>query len=945
MMNRDKLLEMTDQISAKYIAEAKPVKTAARRSLLPESADGMSPAAEAAERADKGPGRIVQYITTGFAAAAALALVIGGGFFISRMNRPSVGNSGADSGKPESRYAIETPESSHRSDESSVPADAFVRGQKDGAAAVAAGKAEILLNGTFLGNVRKIYADPENDELQYLLVQPPEHIPVMLHLSKDIFVYESRSYVFRFRDGALSTEQFSMLYAESGLNEMLLSYAKEALPCDSVEPAESLSAEEQSAVNAVQLRWRPAADADSDYQKGYHAGIQDALGKSQAVRVEGGFFADIVDLLPNYGTGSIDDMIENAAVVARDKDGLFYLPFTDTAAQLLNLSDSVKGKTYFFLISAPRDTYLNADDTLRFDFHNMLRDGDRTLLVYDAREADASEKANPVDNIRIERLFRNEREDAQTKDRRGSLLGGTSVLRDGEKLYFNNESNEISISAVTDGSAIARMRETGLLTTTTFRVTDGERIYQQDAEGFKAIGDSEYFLTFQPAEFGVSERELQEIGSSGIVRVTKEWYFVNLHFTTGDNTGGDFDFWYNAETRSKVITVHGGDQEFSTNYFAPEMIPAADGSAVYLCGEKKIVRVPLPAKMGTELTTFEQAANGAQNIGRWAYSKSTDEIFWYSNRDNAVYSISGEGGSVKKHQPDVPMLSIFSAGDKLYGISADDTAQLLRLDPATDKTEKVTDLTVCCNAAAEKLSGSEKDEMRSAAANMQFLRPTAAWDDLIVMLTSNENYAAIDTATGKTVLIHPQDDLRLGACFVKVSGKTVQLLNSACLDAEDCLLPSRMDYDEEKLSRVWEKAAKSVQNDPQAVKGLFGYMLNNSDTAQLAAMQIIEEIYGVQFTDSGFSYMGCRDFLEHGINAMHAAVAAAEIEYENGALSEQAFEQELYAKYGLLTAPVLNQHNDLSLLEGRAKELGITVQDCVTYAEYFQNSLAVMPTL
>lgn len=863
-MKPEQIFDMTEHISAEYIAEAKPKKLRAMGEI-PADANWQETAPE--ETADSRTGKIMHYITTGFAAAAALALVVGGGLLISRMNKPQIADSGnsAESSTQESRTDSQNDSRSDNSqnDASSVAelTDGYAAGQAAAQADIGAHKAEVALNGTLTATVHKIYA-----EEGVAVMSPFQEDAFSAHLAAPILAQleTGKTYTFVFEDGRVQVSDRSLLFRDGYFDGALLSaLTPEELPVSTVRAPQ----DGEAGLDGNTVRWSKPCTGDEIYTAQFQKGYEDAYcmwtDKMQLAVLNGEFTAAVTDVMPRYGVSLSEG---NAAVMLRLGDFApdpFYLAINNhEVAETLQA-----GKTYTFTV---RDVYASmAWDTEAAEItasEGIIFTNDGHSLICGAREATAEELAQEEWRVTAKRQYRTEQEQQSLDAKRGSIYGA-DFLRDDKNLYFQSETLYVPYTGTAHDSLTA-LKQVDTLPSPYFALTDGEQLFRYEAGKFFRVGENKPFLTIDPKNY-ISGAYVQQEFPVALAHVTGDWYFLVMDYASDGADGGNYVFWFDIKT-GQVL------QASDTNLFLSggQVYAAADGSGAYAACRDAIYFFAMPGEGSNKTYNIPHAPIDPSmtyyfgSCNNWALCN--DDLYWYCITDGRIHSIDTATGKESTLTPSEPVLDLYGLNNKLYGISADDPAILLTLDPVSGKASQLIDLKARIDRIASFDSNTiTADGKRTLAQSAQFVSIEALWDDLLVAKLDGDMFAVYSLADDSLIIVIGEDK---SAPVRPISGKVRRALESAAYELEDYdknpayYGQTDLDWTPEGLAAMkalWQRTAAAIGNDTEDVKSVAAlacsYMSSNGNLI-VAAQQTLEEILGIDATGRDWGYWSTSDY-------------------------------------------------------------------------------------
>ena len=858
-MKPEQIFDMTEHISAEYIAEAKPKKLRTGE-VVPDAKEWHESAPE--QSPDSRSGRIIHYITTGFAAAAALALVIGGSMLISRMNKPQIADSG-DSGES-SLSSTSDSESDSRTDsrQESSSAEQLTGGYAAGRAAaqadLAAGKAEVTIDGTLAVMIHKIYRDSNT-----VLMSPFQSSAISAVLPAEIVAQmkEGEPYTLVFDKAAFTAAAPALLWNDGWFSGTLLSNAYAAeVPVSSIHTPQ----EGEYGLDCDTLRWSKPTEGDAtyaeDFQKGYGSVMCDSKAEQEVV-LNGAYTATVQELLPGYGLSSeISAAMVTVKGLAEQPSYLTLLP--QVAAEL------TPGRTYTFTVSDLRASMRWEDDaTEKPAPEYMLFSGSGYSLADSVHEATAEETAQNAWRVTASRTTRTESEQQSLEAKRGSIYGA-EFRRDSKNLYFENETLSVPYAGV--GDMLTRVQRSNVLPPSyVFTLTDGEQLFSYDDGKLYRAGESKPVVTVDLVALGIAQTTptMQQEIPTALAHVSGDWYFLVMDYVDNGALNGKFMFWFDIKT-GQVFTAS------DTNLFLSSdvLYPAADGKGVYAQSREAIHYFAVPGEGSNQTYNIPEAPIdpslplfGSSNYN-WALSGS--KLFWFCITDGQLHSLDTATGAQSVVKTQEPVISLSGIGGRLFGISENDPSVLLEIDPANGNTTHVVDLSARIGKITNLGANITTDMRQTLAQTAQFIGIEAIWDDMLLAKLNGDMYAVYQFTDDSLMLLCGDQ----APDAVKITGKVRLVTDQASYELSTYdknpayYGTDTLEWTAEGLAAMkalWQRTAAKLDTDDDTMKSMAALactVITSDGNYSVTSQQTLEELIGVQVTAQDWGWVAPPEF-------------------------------------------------------------------------------------
>ena len=769
-MKQNEWFEATSRIAEQYITEAMPkrLQNAGNNStefrLTEELPDVRSRQS-----------RITRWVTTGFATAAALAVVIGGGVLINKMRSKVPTKPGESNVTTAATVSTETTEVN----------GSFQQGHEAGVAAakaaVAAGSDRVIFSGTVTDQVQGIYDDSQDSEMKYVVLGRPV-----------AYDYARIIHVSRTMADSLEVGKFYRFEIDEQITETNPSVLKEnrGLPALKFRSAEAVETRDDYTDDISFRRAETDGNTSGEYLRGYQEGYRDLLLnltiEHNYCRLSGSLTAYVRDVL-NPELGDNDDTAHDFArvlVIAESPDHKSFFP---VYYPYKNRAELVKDQLTTFVLTPNEENALNQAQYLSDRLLNNVNPSEVQVIFDSVRAVQAGEETNwnrlsakkeYEDDLANTTTHTDEPDDqTETKtwemgDVRYLRYINWTALRSGSELHLENfnEAGSVPYSAELDFSgstAVTRLKQAkkaGELYTEAIPASDGEKFYVlKDGQVISTDG-STVLMT------GIRTEVNQYLSLYTVDKLRDGCWFVRI--SEGWENGGGWVNEYWCDGKGKTVKIE------EANTPAYETVVAPDGSCVYFVemygnDTDGITRVN-PFEAAGKMTVKGDAVHSVKPDGEGpdgCYIDVQQAFFCGGNlylplgangdgSDAGYIVVDPEGGKTPYYLNQPAELSyLFEAGGKAYGITG--TGVLAEYLPETNKSRKVADIRAAFAAAAKDGANADlKQDLTELSGswmpwNNNYI--IAVWDDAVVLnvnMNDNYMYMAVNLQTGAVQLLH-----------------------------------------------------------------------------------------------------------------------------------------------------------------------------------------------
>ncbi len=878
-MKPEQIFEMTEHISADYITEAKPKKLRTGE-VIPAADTWHETAPE--QIADSRSGKILHYITTGFAAAAALALVIGGGMLISRMNKPNIADSGQSGESSLNSTNDSRADSAVDSRQESAVTEPLTGGYAAGREAAqndfAAGKAEITLDGKMAVMINKIYKDSNT-----VVMMPFQSDAISAVLPAEIIAQmkEGEAYTLVFDNAAFTAAVPELLWSDGYFDAMLMHNANAALlPVSSVHTPQ----DGEYGLDCDTLRWSKPTQGDAAYAAEFRRGYDAVLSENRAdreVELNGSYTATILELLPRYGG---TDEIGAAMVTVK---GLAEQPVYLTLPSTVFASGLTAGKTYTFTISGSRASVRwEGEETEMPAPSYLLFSGIGYSLADSVHEATTEELAQDAWRVTASRQTRTEKEQQSLDAKRGSF-SSAEYRRDSKNLYFENETVYAPYAGV--GDMLTRVQRTTVLPPEYYALSDGEQLFTFDEGKICRAGESKPVATIDPVALGITADTLtvqQEIPAA-IAHVSGDWYFLVMDYVDNGALNGKFMFWFDIKTGQVIVANDTG------LFLGSDLLyPAADGKGVYAQSRDTFYYFAVPGEGSNKTYSIAEAQidpslplfNGTDC--NWALCGS--KLYWFCIKDGQLHTLDTATGAQSVLKTQEPIISLSGFGGRLFGISENDTSVLLEIDPANGNTKHLVDLSARIGKITSLKGGITAEMKNTIAETAQFAGIEAIWDDMLLAKLNGDMFALYQFTDDSLMILCGDQAPDAMPISGKVRSKTEQAAYELDTYDKNPAYYSTDSYEWTEaglaaMKALWQRTAAELGSDTDTLKSLVTLTCTTASSngnVTIAAQQTLEELIGVEVSGMDWGYVGPQEFSAalntavYGTDKVSAEVAA-----------------------------------------------------------------------
>ncbi|MBQ5335550.1 MAG: hypothetical protein J6Z45_06350 [Oscillospiraceae bacterium] len=754
-MKQNEWFEATSRIAAQYITEAKPKH-------LRESGLSVDSKALLAEELAEKPAeavrqsRITRWVTTGFATAAAVAIVVTGGVLISRVRGkvPAVLNSGTSD-----VTTVQT--------ETGTSADSFQQGHDAGAeaarAAIAAGKDKVIFSGTVTDKVVGIYEDQLDSDMKYVLLGTDSRI---IHVSRALAdsLTTGKTYRFTIDEQVIEADPFNIKIDNI------------RFPFRSAEEVSEEGASDNYTFRRAEMDDQAPAEYISGYQEGYRDVIMNQNPEYDNYRLEGTltcYIRDIIDpeLKPN--DPEYADYARCTVVAESPEHSSFFCvayPYRQKAElvrdQIMTFGYTPKGpdETGDFRYTLKRFEdevidpayFLPMFDTVSTEQVKPVITWNRLQLI------PASESAGTTVTEGTSETTETTSVSGQTAETRIWVQGDHpygwsdwSFFRSGNELHLEqlNETKTNPHSAQLNGSSVLthfqKSNKIGTPYTNDIPAYDGETQFILKDGQIVSKDGSRILMT------GIRPAVTQHFSLYSVEKFSNDCWFVRM--TEGWENGGGWvnEYWCDGKGRSVKISI-----ECTPGY---TVIPSEDKSCVYYADEWGIFRVNRFASSAEKIvddTALKQLSINESYLGT-ENAAIKNGIMYIPFRSSNAANCTGKvvtvnlNGDKTPRVIDIPLSFMVECGGRIYGIKDDHS--FVEYLPETGSFREVADIRKAGAAAAKDAKGTAEKEYLNAFAEEGIVwRPVAVWDDLVILeipVGESVNYAAVSPATGNVQLL------------------------------------------------------------------------------------------------------------------------------------------------------------------------------------------------
>ncbi|MCR5307339.1 MAG: hypothetical protein K6E36_12695 [Oscillospiraceae bacterium] len=763
-MKQNEWFEATSRIAEQYITEARPKRL---QSAGNQGAD-FRPAEEELPDVRSRQHRIAHWVTTGFATAAALAVVIGGGVLISKFRNKVPTKPGNSEVTTAVTAATDTTE---------ISGD-FQQGHEAGAAAareaVAAGRDRIIFSGTVTDQVAGIYDDALDSDMKYVALGRAAAYDYarVIHVSRTLADSLEVGKFYRFTiDERITETDPSALKENKGVPALSFLSAAEV--------ESGTDYEDDITFSRAETNGNTAADYVRGYQEGYRDVLLNLDVDHNYYRLGGSLTAYIRGVLnPDLGSSSEAEANDFARclVVAESPDhkSVFpiYYPYKKRA-------ELVQGQLVTFLLTQNEDNaiyqaqYLSsrlsshvnpAEIEVIFDSLRAPQDGEEAnwnrltaAKQYGDDATGTTDSGNKTETTTTAQA--DETKVWQQGEKPYGFYSGWIFYRDGDELQLEDfvYDNRHAMTAMLNGggTAVTQLADTkpnDAIYNGTYPVSDGEKAYILKDGQIVSTDGSRVLMT------GIRTSAGQHYSLSKVEKVNNSCWLVTMNESWENGGGWQNEYWCDGNGKTVEISA-----DTTPSY---TVLLAEDGSCVYYLDENGIYRAGL----------FEDTAVNIVS-GDAIRAARTDQMETYTDwqaaflKNGTIYipvTYNGDGspsgdvitvepeGSKTPTEKHFKLDWTFKAGGRIYGVTQDGT-KLAEYLPETGETRTVADIRSAYAAAAKDSANiALQAELAELGREGRIICVDGIWDDLVIVSVAANTYrthAAVSLANGAVQIL------------------------------------------------------------------------------------------------------------------------------------------------------------------------------------------------
>ena len=762
-MKQNEWFEATSRIAEQYITEAKPKHLREAGQPIDRAALIEEKPAEAVRQS-----RITRWVTTGFAVAAAVAVVVTGGILVSKVRNkvPSVLNSGTD---------VTGTETTAVNDSDKDFREGHDAGAEAAKAAIAADRDKVIFSGTVTDKVSGIYDDQLDSSMKYVLLGQGESGGRIIHISRTLADTLTIGKTYRF-----TIDEQVIEAAPVDIKTDLVD-----LPFRSAEAVSVEDSEKNYTFRRAEYDGNASADFISGYQEGYRDVIMNIDPKQDYYELSGtltGYVRDVFDPDLSAGDPEYADYAR-CMVIAESPDHKTFFQLHYPYKQKAELvKDQIM--TFGMTPKGPDDNVM--PDYLSKQLAENI-DPAKVIPIFDtvrAMQAGEDTDWNRLTAVKAwqtgttETTASTETEEttttAETEARiweYGTKLhySGWNVLRSGDVLQFENfgepDHNAHTAELNGGGTAVTKLKKTRSLGepyTNDIPAYDGEKQYILKDGQVVSTDGSRVLMT------GIRPEVNQHFSLNTVTKLSDGCWFVTM--SEGWENGGGWNNEYWCDGKGKTVKIN------CSNTPSYGTIVADDGSCVYYIDmydggglEDGVFRVKPFESEGTVIVKGS-AVSAVRPEGDGPDGCYVDEGPAFIHNGNIYLPLRGSGdgrdcgyiiadlsGKKAPYCTESPagLDLLFKAGDKLYGIT--ETGVLAEYLPETNTKRTVADIRAAFAAAAkDKANADMKQDLTEMSGSWHPYNRTVfggIWNDLVVFTDYYGINTAVNLKTGGVQII------------------------------------------------------------------------------------------------------------------------------------------------------------------------------------------------
>ncbi|MBQ3940893.1 MAG: hypothetical protein II723_07260 [Oscillospiraceae bacterium] len=762
-MKQNEWFEATSRIAEQYITEAKP--------RHPRTGSG---AAEEFRLTEELPdvrsrqSRITHWVTTGFATAAALAVVIGGGVLISKM-RNKVPTKPAESIVTTVGTVVSgTEETTETTDD-----DGFQAGHTAGAAAanaaIEAGIDKVYFSGSITDTVQDILDDNQDADMKYVVLGRNNAFDYAR------VIHVSRALADNLKIG--THYQFTIDERITEVNPALLRDKRDLyLSCSSAKAVSSDymdTAGDDITFSRAETESGRSAEFLTGYQEGYRDVVLNPNLQYDFYKLSGSLTAYIRGVYNPDVSGDTPEAqkLANCLVIAESPDhkSVFpvYYPYTQRA-------ELVKGQLVTFLADEAEDhalylskylssaqisdinpsavnAFFNAVRTPQAGEENNWNRLKASLSMPDSTTDTTADAGHSDETTTTPQDIQDDNKLWELGELPFGYRIGWSFCRSGSELhleqYNETDTNPHSAQLNGGGTAVTHMTKTktiGEIYTNSVPASDGEKAYiLKDGQVISTDG-SRVLMT------GIRTSAGQHFSLYSVEKLSNDCWFVRM--TEGWENGGGWvnEYWCDGKGKSVQISV-----QCTPSY---TVLISEDKSCVYYVDEFGIFRANRFEKNAVKLMDGEAIlalkSDDPETYVATQYSFLKNNVLYIPVMYNSDGSDTDDVITLKLDGDMTPQLTtrpldyLFRLGGKIYGITKDGV-KLAEYQPETGTVREIANLRSAYAAAAKDgANAAEKAALTELSQHGRITSIGAVWEDLIVVTVTDQTFAAINPLTG-----------------------------------------------------------------------------------------------------------------------------------------------------------------------------------------------------